>query len=116
MGWSPDNRYKLLGKLIRSNDELLFVFDLNHAEIYRQMTKDGEPPKTSRIPTYPAEWQNQFGLPVEEHRRKLQVNIFDDVAVFGIQDKKASPAIQPNSAESEVEHERRDDNETRSMH
>ena len=116
MGWSPDNRYKLLGKLIRSNDELLFVFDLNHAEIYRQMSKDGETPKTSRTPIYPAEWQNQFGLPVEEHRKKLQVSIFEDIAVFGIQEKKASKAIQPGTAESEVENERRNDSETSSMH
>ena len=30
MDWNPDYRYKLLGKLIRSNNELLFVYDLNN--------------------------------------------------------------------------------------
>jgi hypothetical protein len=36
------------------------------------------------------EWQNQFGLPVEEHRRLLQVNIFEGYTVFGIKDKQAA--------------------------
>ena len=39
--------------------------------------------KTSRTPTYPEEWKNQFGLPVEEHQKSLQINIFDGYAVFG---------------------------------
>ena len=34
MDWNPDYRYKLLGKLIKSNDEYLFTFDLNAPEIY----------------------------------------------------------------------------------
>ena len=39
---------------------------------------------------FPAEWQNQFGLPVEEHRKSLQVNIVDGFAVFTVKnDKKA---------------------------
>lgn len=105
MGWNPNNRYKLLGKLIRSNDELLFIFDLNHPEIYRQTSKEGEKVRMSRTPTYPAEWQNQFGLTVEEHQKRLQVSIFDDVAVFGIQERKTPSAVQQQAAESEVEHE-----------
>ena len=54
--------------------------------------KEGEKPKTSRTPVFPAEWQNQFGLPVEEHRKQLQVNIFDGYTVFSVQDpaKEAS--------------------------
>ena len=116
MGWNPNNRYKLLGKLIRSNDELLFVFDLDHPEIYRPTSKEGERLKMSRTPTYPAEWQNQFGLTVEEHRKKLQINIFDDVAVFGIQERKEPQAMQQDAVESEVENERHYDSETSSMY
>jgi len=87
MEWNQDYRYKLLGKLIRSDNENLLIFDLNETEIYQRIMHDGEKPKTSRIPVYPADWQNQFGLPVEEHRRLLQVNIFDGYTVFGIKDK-----------------------------
>lgn len=87
MDWNPDYRYKLLGKLIRSGNEQLFIFDLTATEIYQRFMPDGEKPKTSRTPVFPAEWKNQFGLPVEEHRKLLQVNIFDGYTVFGIKDK-----------------------------
>jgi hypothetical protein len=93
MEWNPDYRYKLLGKLIRSGDEYLFIFDLMATEIYQRILRDGEKPKTSRTPVFPAEWQNQFGLSVEEHRRLLQVNIFDGYTVFGIKDKTVEAPV-----------------------
>jgi len=89
MDWNPDYRYKLLGKLIQSGSEYLFIFDLTATEIYQRLQNDNEKPKTSRTPVFPAEWQNQFGLPVEEHRRLLQVNIFDGYTVFGLKEKTA---------------------------
>lgn len=84
MDWNPDYRYKMLGKLIQSNDEYLFIFDLASTEIYQTIYQDGAKPRSSRTPIFPAEWQNQFGLPVEEHQKSLQVNIFDGYAVFGL--------------------------------
>ena len=33
MGWNPKDRYKLLGKLIKSHNQLLFVFDLSAPEV-----------------------------------------------------------------------------------
>ncbi|MBP2656599.1 MAG: hypothetical protein H6Q73_4168 [Firmicutes bacterium] len=93
MEWNPDYRYKLLGKLIRSGDEYLFIFDLTATEIYQRILHEGEKPKTSRTPVFPAEWQNQFGLPVEAHRRLLQVNIFDGYTVFGIKDKSGEAPV-----------------------
>ena len=92
MGWNPNYRYKLLGKIIRRGGEYLILFDLKATETYQRVIKEGEKPKTSRTPVFPAEWQNQFGLPVEEHRKQLQVNIFDGYTVFSVQDpaKEAS--------------------------
>lgn len=87
MDWNPDYRYKLIGKLIKSGNEYLFIFDLTASEIYQRIVQEGEKPKSSRTPVFPVEWQNQFGLPVEEHRRQLQVNIFNGYTVFGIKDK-----------------------------
>jgi len=88
MGWNPDYRHKLLGKLIKSGNEYLFIFDLTATEIYQRVIQEGEKPKTNRIPVFPADWQNQFGLPVEEHQKQLQVNIFNGYTVFGINDKQ----------------------------
>lgn len=89
MNWNPTYRYKLLGKLIRSNNELLFVFDLKTPEIYQRTVKDDGKSKSSRTPIFPEEWKNQFGLSVEEHRNTLSVNIFDGYAVFGLEKEKS---------------------------
>ncbi len=87
MGWNPKYRYKLLGKLIRSNNELLFIFDLNSPEIFVRKVTDDNREIMSRTATYPEEWKNQFGLPVEEHQNALQINIFDGYTVFGVQEQ-----------------------------
>lgn len=92
MGWNPHYRYKLLGKLIRSNNELLFVFDLTTPEIFIRTLKDDGKTRSSRTPAYPAEWQNQFGVPFEEHQNTMQINIFDGFAVFGISDESSVPS------------------------
>ena len=86
MNWNPNYRYKLLGKVIRSGDEQLVLFDLSATETSPTVLKEGQPVKTSRTPIFPAEWQNQFGLPVEEHKKLLQVNIFNGYTVFGLSD------------------------------
>lgn len=93
IGWNPENRYKLLGKIIRSNNQLFLLFDLTASEMYVRTYKEGEKPKTSRTPIYPADWKNQFGLPVEEHQKLLQVNIFEGYTVFSVQDKKPTDEV-----------------------
>lgn len=87
-GWNPNNRHKMMGKLIKSNGEYLFLFDLTAVETYERIVREGSKPYRSRTPIYPAEWQNQFGLSVEEHSKQLQVNIFDGYTVFDITHKK----------------------------
>ena len=86
MGWNLDYRYKLLGKLIRSNGELLFVFNLNNPEIYIRVFREGEKPRVSRTPVYPQEWKNQFGISVEEHRKSLSMNKFNEYTIFGVRE------------------------------
>lgn len=83
MGWNPQYRYKLLGKLIHSNGELLFIFDLKTPEIYPRIAKSRET-KNSQLPNYPESWKNQFGISMKEHQKTLQVNIFDGYAIFDI--------------------------------
>lgn len=101
MDWNPDFRYKLLGKLISSGGELLYVFDLKTPEIFKKVYKDGVKPKASRIATYPAEWQNQFGLSVEEHRKQLQINIVKGFAVFDVREREADSLKQEETPSSE---------------
>lgn len=97
MGWNPDFRYKLLGKVIHANGEYLLAFDLTSTEVYQKTFVEGEKPKTSRKPVFPAEWQDQFGLPYNEHRQSLQINIFDGYAVFAV---KENGEVDSSAADS----------------
>lgn len=89
MDWNPDYKYKLLGKLKKSGDEFLFVFDLSSTQIYPQILGNSNKQKNSRTPVFPIEWHNQFGLPFEEHRKLLQVNIFNGYTVFALKNKSS---------------------------
>lgn len=82
MNWNPNCRYKILGKLVRANTDVLFVFDLNSAETYQKRNANGE--NTSRKALYPEDWRDQFGVPVNEHQDHTLINIFDDYTVFKI--------------------------------
>ena len=81
MGWDPKYRYKILGKLIRSKDSSIFVFDLSSAEAYQNRVSAS----ASRTPLYPEEWKDQFGIPATEHQDIQQISIFDDYTVFKLE-------------------------------
>ncbi len=88
MGWNPNYRYKILGRLCHANGDKLFVFDLKSAETYEKTisTENGKK-KTSRIPVFPHEWKDQFGIPFEEQHQALQVNMFDGFTLFSLKEK-----------------------------
>ena len=89
MGWDPAHRYRLLGKVVQAAGERLLVFDMTATEIYQRVGKDGEKPKTSRSPLFPAEWKNQFGLPYSEHQKSLRVNLLDGYAIYCLVESQA---------------------------
>lgn len=99
MNWNMDFKYKLLGNLIFSKGEYIFLFDLKNAEVFQREVSDGKKAKNSRIPAFPEEWKDQFGLPVEEHKKSFQVNIFNEYVVFGI---KEEPEEAPNELHLET--------------
>ncbi|SDB52057.1 integrase [Butyrivibrio sp. INlla16] len=111
MKWDSGYRYKFLGKMIRSNGESLFLFDLSAPEIYlREVTDDGKI-KNSRKPSFPEQWQNQFGIPASQHAASTKLNVFDGYTVFSIADepkakskkKTTDPAEADTSASPETE-------------
>lgn len=90
LNWNPDNRYKLLGKVVHANGEYLLAFDLTSTEVYQKIFKEGETPKVSRTPLFPEDWQDQFGLPYNEHKQSMQINIFDGYAIYAIKENGTS--------------------------
>ncbi len=111
MGWNSRYRYKLIGKLIQSGEELLFIFDLNTPEIFVRTVKDDGTITSSRTPSYPEEWEHQFGVPAIEHQESLQVNIFDGYTIFSIKDNPGKTEESENE-----DNEQTDDNSTEPVH
>ena len=102
MNWNPQYKYKILGKLVRANDELIFLFDLTSQETFERSVDEEGKRKNSRTPVFPAEWKNQFGIPFSEHKKALQVNMFDGYTVFSLADKKAGQEDETQNKEVDV--------------
>ena len=88
MNWNPDYRYKLLGKLICCNDKYLFVFDLTMPNIFQRNLYNRKEQKAIHAPLFPEEWRNKFGLPFEEHHKRILVKVFSGHTVFSVEDKE----------------------------
>lgn len=95
MGWNPQHRHKILGKLIRTTEEAIFVFDLTSAETFIRKSAGEE--VQSRTPIYPEDWHNQFGLPVKEHSDTVLINIFDKYTVFRIERNEGEQQNESNN-------------------
>ncbi len=103
MDWDPRYRYKILGKLIKTRSDTLFVFDLTSAETYIKKRKDSK--ETGRKAFYPDEWMNQFGVPVKDHQDLTMVSIFDDYTVFRIDKNEEREGIAANDSHDITRHE-----------
>ena len=110
MEWDPSYRYKVLGKLVHAGDDYLFVFDLTCAETY--LTSKDNDGKVKRSAFYPEEWQNQFGVPVNEHKDTIQINIFDDYAVFKIEREEIHDSEGKDKTYDSDRHEEEKDKDT----
>ncbi len=84
MGWDPRFRYRMIGKLHRTLDEKVFVFDLKRAEIY-------ERGKGSHKAYYQKDWKNQFGVPSEEHIQMTQLSLFDESTYITVEKEASTP-------------------------
>lgn len=82
MGWNSSYRYKILGKLICTPTDKIFVFDLSASEAYQKRHKDDA--NVDNKPRYSENWKDQFGVPIEDHDDAFQIGIFDDRVVFRI--------------------------------
>lgn len=91
MDWNLDYRYKLLGRMMMSRSEYLYVFDLTEPEIYQRLPRDPVTGKVvrgaNRRPMYPENWKDQFGLPLEENKKSLQISLYNGYTVFSLIEK-----------------------------
>ena len=86
LGWNTNYKYKLLGVVIRVQNERLLVFNLEDTEVFTptQTDENGTPIRHGRKPHFPLAWKDSFGLPVEEHAEQLKINVLDGFARFQV--------------------------------
>lgn len=99
MGWSANYKYQVLGKLIRTATDQVFVFDLNDAKTYRKK-KAGEEVNT-REALFPESWKNQFGVPATEHQDTVQISIFNEYTVFCIERDEEEKGGRPHEDDAD---------------
>jgi len=83
----------MIKNIIHSNGEYLLAFDLTATEVYQRTITEDSKPKSSRTPTFPANWQNQFGLPYYEHKQSMQINIFEGYAIYSVRETKKGKTL-----------------------
>lgn len=88
MGWSSENRYKIQATIIRTQEEILLVFNLCNVEIYvpRKVLDDGT--VKNKTPYYPSDWKESFGLPYGEHKQIVKIDLLDGFAKMEVVTKK----------------------------
>ena len=69
MKWNGDYRYKVLGKPVTCDGEVLFLFQLSDFELF----VSGKGKRTY----LPEDWRDYFGMPVEEHSKAHKISLAD---------------------------------------
>lgn len=100
MGWSKNNRYKLIGKLKIARGIKMFVFDLTAFKMFARKSADGESVPRNARGQLPIEWKGQFGMPVEEHDRSMEITTFRNFAVFDVKGNNNPEPYIPKGVET----------------
>lgn len=71
-----NNIDRLIIKLLSTNnlDDMMYLH--NHFKEKAAIADEEKAiKKRNRIPFYPSDWKDSFGLPVEEHKKALEINM-----------------------------------------
>lgn len=80
MKWNINATIKVLGTLLKSKGEKLFVFELINAEAYLSISAPSpdNPKHRERIPLMPSHWEGHYGQSYEENKVEI-VQTFEGV-------------------------------------
>ena len=118
MKWDKTCRYRILGYLIKVDEEEIFVFDFTVTRVYNVRPKKGEPghdQPVDRKGFYQDEVVSTFGVPAEEYERQTEVfeeNGYINVAMLtGPRPRKSNDQQPEDEPESSGTVEENDDEE-----
>ena len=103
MGWDSIYRYRMQGMRIRFNDESLYLFDLSSTECFLPQKKNPNTGKVERSEAVlPDEWQNNFGMRVDEHELSSQVNLLDGFVGISASDNNTEQKVMEAENENYI--------------
>lgn len=88
MKWAPENRYKIQGVVMRCEDEVILVFELDETEIFIPRKKDDDSATRSARSYFPEGWRESFGITYGEFKKSVGVNVLDGFALMEVVVKK----------------------------
>lgn len=101
MGWDPDCRYNVVGRLIHSHGKSLVVFDLQASKCFPKLKTGGGKAAGKHRNVFPIEkWNGRFGPTYAESKRSLHIDTFDEYTVWTI--KEGDPASAKTQGGKEV--------------
>lgn len=89
VGWDKKCRYKVLGYQIEFDGAPLYVFDLSAYKIFQEKQKKDEEGEEVHVSLeakkgyFPDDIANTFGVPIEEHKREMEVTELDGLVSIG---------------------------------
>lgn len=89
MGWDPNQRHRIPGKLINSEGIEMMSFDLTAAKHFDKPT-DKKGSRSQVI--FTGDWDGHFGPKFSESRRTFQVDKFDQLTVWSIKEGNTEQA------------------------
>ena len=98
MCWDKYSRYRVLGKLIRYNDELIFIFDLKDAEEKKKKSKPKEIEADTNSTNIEAVDATNYGLSAKEHKQMELIKFYEEQSVFTI-NKDEEGKVELNESE-----------------
>lgn len=120
MQWMGGCRYKILGHRINYKGEILYVFELEECEIFRERPKrtkaereerarsmtaeelkeaDSRERKASMIPYSPADAENTFGTPVLEHMNQIRLESMEGFDELSVEKRSSGDKESPQGME-----------------
>lgn len=90
MGWDPNQRHRIPGKLINSAGVEMMSFDLTAAKHFDKPS--GQKGTRSQV-IFTGDWDGHFGPKFSESRRTLLVDKFDQLTVWSIKEGNTEQAF-----------------------
>ncbi len=107
MGWDPDYRYQIMGRLTHSNGKALIVFDPTTSKCFPKAGAGDSKETGKRKMAFPIDkWNGRFGPTYAESKKHLHVGTFEGYTVWTI---KEGELLNKDSSQQENSEEQRSD-------